>query len=372
MKTLRIAVLGTRGFPGLQGGVEQHCEQVYTRLAAMGHAVTVFVRPPYFDRIPNQWKGVQLIPLPCPRRKNLEAIVHSFRAARYIAHHREQFDLAHVHAIGPSLVIPQLKRACLPVVMTHHGPDYVRKKWGRFARIMLKQGENTACNHADAMITVARYLREALTPRCRGRVVYIPNGVYRPEKIAGRELLDTWALKPGSYLLAVGRWVPEKGFHDLVDAWKQVRTEKTLALVGDADHTDHYSASLKKNIQENHRIVATGAVPFEQCARLYHDAAGFVQASYHEGLPLTLLEALAYGCPALVSDIPAHREVITEPDQRFAPGDLPALARKLQRLADGAYASNLDALQRKVREHYNWDTIAKETDQVYQSLVSKT
>ena len=366
----RIAVLGTRGFPGVQGGVEQHAEQLYPRLQQRGFDITVYLRAPYFNPPPAAHQGVRLISLPCPRRKNLEAIIHSYRAARHILQHRADYDLAHIHAIGPALVLPLLKRAGLPVVVTHHGPDYARQKWGLVARTALRAGEQVACRQADAVIAVADYLRRSLAPRCRGRLVYIPNGILRVTTPPATETLVRWGLQPKDYVVAVGRWVPEKGLHDLLAAWRKCRTVKTLVLVGGADQADPYAVQLGRQIRDTDRVVATGVVSPAQLDVLYAHALAFLQGSYHEGLPLTLLEALGHGLPALVSDIPAHREILGESSPLFPPGDVAELAARLQALLQSPAPPRLDAaLQHRLETVYNWDVIADQTAELYRSLL---
>lgn len=124
---MRIAVLGLRGFPGVQGGIEKHCQDLYPHLAKDNHDITILARKGYVDNNPYTYQGVRVIPLASPKKKHLEAIIHTFTGLMWLVKHRKDFDLIHLHGIGPSLLTPLARLLGFKVVMTNHGPDYDRK-----------------------------------------------------------------------------------------------------------------------------------------------------------------------------------------------------------------------------------------------------
>ena len=105
---MKIVVVGTRGIPDILGGVETHCEELYPRIAAMGHDVTVIRRSSYVteDNRRDTFKGVRLVDVYAPRKKSIEAIVHTFLAV--IKARGLNPDVLHVHAIGPSIMVPTM------------------------------------------------------------------------------------------------------------------------------------------------------------------------------------------------------------------------------------------------------------------------
>ena len=368
---MRVAVVGTRGLPDLQGGVERHCQELYSRLISLGCKVRVYARKGYVEPGTRSYKGVEVLPLWAPRSKNLEAIVHTFLALMHLTRHRKQFDIIHFHAIGPSLLVPLARCLGLNVVTTNHGPDYDRQKWGSTAKAMLRLGQYLGTRFASATIAVSQHIRQYLQERYRKAVIYIPNGVTIQESAPPGSLLDRCGVAAGKYLLAVGRLVPEKGLHDLLEAFEEMDTDWKLVIAGEADHEDDYSRSLKKKVAGNPRVVMLGFVRGQELAEAYSHAAFLVQPSYHEGLPLSVLEAMSYGLAVLASNIPAHRELVPE-ELLFPPGDKSCLKQKLsQAIQHPPGPGVLAANRRRIEADFNWDSIAKKTLSVYAAAVAR-
>lgn len=366
---MKIVVTGTRGIPGIQGGVETHCEELFPRIAAMGHDVTVIRRSCYVtesNRI-TEYKGVRLLDVYAPRKKSLEAIVHTFLAV--IKARRLGADILHIHAIGPSIMSPFARLLGMKVVITHHGPDYDRGKWGRMAKAVLKTGERMGARFADRVIVISRVIAGILADRYGRRDTdLIFNGVTMP-RISGRhDYTQSLGLTPGRYIAAVGRFVPEKNFHQLIEAFGRSGLAAQgwrLAIAGDADHEDDYSRQLKKQAADS-GIVLTGFIKGEKMSQLMAGAALFVLPSSHEGLPISLLEAMSYRRDVLVSDIPANTIPELERQDFFPVGDVDALAAALcRKLAAPGSPRDYDL------SSYDWDTIARQTVSVYEQALDR-
>ncbi|MDR3193746.1 MAG: glycosyltransferase family 4 protein, partial [Tannerella sp.] len=236
---MKVVVTGLRGFPNMQGGVETHCEELYPRLAALGCDVTVIRRKPFVREIPplTSCRGVKFRDLSTTRRMGAEALLHTFRSVWYAFRHRA--DILHIHAVGPSVAVPFAKILGLKVVVTHHGPDYNRRKWGRFARFVLKAGEYFAARWADEIIVISTVIRDLLREKYRReRTHLIYNGVNRLVRAESTVFIRSLGLAPGKYLLAVGRFVEEKNFDLLIRACAEADglAAYTLVIAGDADH----------------------------------------------------------------------------------------------------------------------------------------
>lgn len=362
---LKVVVLGTRGFPGVQGGVETHCKNLYPRLAAKGYEIIVVTRARYVDPAIKEFKGVELISLTCPKNKYLEAFVHTFKGV--LAAKRLNPDIVHIHASGPSLCIPMVRMLGMKAVMTSHGPEHLRKKWAGLPKYLLMMGEYLGVTWANAVISVSEANVERLRRNYRKVINAIPNGVVIPEAEKTRESLEKYGLEVGRYLLAVGRFVPEKGLHDLIGAavpqgWKMV-------IAGRADHEDEYSRELKKKAEANPNVILTGFITGKPLQELYSHAGLFILPSYYEGLPIALLEAMSYGLSCIISDIPANREVGLSEERYFRAGDIEGLCLKIIKFAampmtEEEKVRQLDLLKQK----YNWDKIAEETRKVYHEI----
>lgn len=362
---MKVFVTGTRGIPNIIGGVETHCEELFPLVARREYKITLARRSAYVmpDNVLSIFNGVYLVDIFSPKTKSFEAIIHSFLAIVYAK--RKHFDVIHIHAIGPSLVIPIARFLGLKVIMTHHGPDYDRQKWGLLAKASLKLGEWCAAKFANEIIVISETINQILkTKYNRHNAWLIPNGVKLPVLALSDEYIKSLGLLKGQYIIAVGRFVPEKGFHDLIDAYLRCKLTQKLVLVGEADHESEYSQSLKDKARKNN-VVLTGFIKGDKLNEIFTHAALFVMPSYHEGLPIALLEAMSYNLKVLVSDIPANLEVKLRKQSYFNVGDVDDLAFCLTERLNSSEESNYTDL---IRTKYNWETIAKMTIQVYNKL----
>jgi glycosyltransferase involved in cell wall biosynthesis len=369
---MKIIVIGTRGFPNVQGGIETHCEHLYPNIVKEGFDVTVITRKTYVDPALNKFKGVNLIPMWNPKKKFLETIIHTFCAifkAKLLG-----CDLIHLHALGPALLVPLAKILGLKVVMTNHGPDYDREKWGYLPKLILRLGEFLGSKFSNKVISISKPISDSLKQKYNCNAVIIPNGVLIPEIKHTNNTLDIFSLVDSKYILTVGRFVPEKGFTDLISAFKESNLSNNgfkLVIVGDADHEDKYSRSLKQTASENNSVVLTGFQKGLALNELFSHARLFVLPSYHEGLPIVLLEAMSYGLSCIVSDIPANRNVNLPDNRHFIPGDINGLAEKLNKFtANNVSENDRDMQIEKIKKDYNWETISKETIMVYREVLN--
>jgi glycosyltransferase involved in cell wall biosynthesis len=369
-------VLGVRGIPAVQGGIETHAEQLYQRLANLGCDIEVLVRTPF---VPAHIKSVGRIKLRriwSPRTRGLEAFVHSLLGVLYAGFARP--DVLHIHAIGPAIVTPIARLLGLRVVVTHHGPDYDRDKWGPFPRWVLRAGESLGVRYSHNRIAISRVIQELI--RCKyGRgSELIPNGSVpvSPQTDAGE--VERFGLQRGRYFLQVSRIVPEKRQLDLIRAFTLARPAGCtrpdgwkLVLVGGVG-TDRYSQEVRAAAQQaaEGTVILAGFQRGVALEQFYSHAGAFVLPSSHEGLPIAILEALSYGLPVIASDIPANREINLDANSYFPVGDIPALA---QRLTDVARTPRSDAARearrRWVADTYDWDRIVRQTYAVYRQVL---
>lgn len=373
---MKIVVTGTRGIPNVMGGVETHCEELFPRIAEKGEDVTVIRRSNYVSDGLTEWRGVKLVTLPSPKKKSLEAIIHTFRAINEAK--KLGADVLHIHAIGPALLVPYAKLLGMKVVFTHHGPDYDRDKWGFAAKTILKLGERMGCRFADEVIVISDVIK-SLIARKYGRTEHVHliyNGVPSPKICDYPEYFGELGIEKGKYILGMCRFVPEKNLHHLVEAMVKVKSEELrvknckidevnpnadvkLVLAGDTDFEDEYSRGLKEMARKN-GVVLTGFVKGRKLHSLLSNAKAYCLPSSHEGLPIALLEAMSYHLPVMVSDIPANMEVGLPKENYFPCGDVDALANKLQDIINKPM-QRIDYDMGK----YDWDKIAEQVNDIY-------
>jgi len=364
---MKIFVIGTRGIPDIPGGVEKHCEELFPRIAARGHVVFLCTRSCYVTRKINEWRGIRLINCFAPRKKSLEAIVHTFIALLKARWHSP--DVVHIHAIGPSFLTPLARILGLKVVVTDHGPDYDRQKWGKLAKFILRLGEKMGGLVANEVIVISTVIANIIRERCGRESNLIYNGVTLPQQSENTDYLEKISVQPNKYLLAVARFVPEKGLHDLIEAFKGIKGDYQLVIVGDTDHETDYGRDLRQMAARDDRIILTGYITGEPLNQLYSHARLFVLPSYHEGLPIVLLEAMSYGLPVLISDIPANKEVELPKKRYFRCGDVTDLKDKMGILLEQELTEEEQQhIRNEIEDKYNWEKIAEETIEVYRKV----
>lgn len=362
---MKIVVTGTRGIPNILGGVETHCEYLFPIIAQEEDMdVAIIRRASYVQDALKDYKGVDLVDIATPKKKSFEAIIHTLRAV-FTAKFKLKADIIHIHAIGPALVTPIARLLGMKVVFTHHGPDYDRDKWGTMAKTILKLGERMGCMFANEVIVISNVINDLIKEKYgRNDAHLIYNGVPEPTIVEDTDYLGELGVESRKYIFAMGRFVPEKNFHHLINAYAQLKNkeEYKLVLAGDADFEDDYSRELKQKAKEN-GVVLTGFIKGKKLHTLLSHARCFVLPSSHEGLPIALLEAMSYQLPVVVSDIPANVQVGLDNSSYFHVGNIDELVEKLNSILAIEYVNypyNMD--------DYDWKKIAQQTVSLYKKM----
>lgn len=359
---MKIVAIGLRGIPNVMGGIETHCQELYARWLEIDSSldITVIARSPYISK-DQVYKGVKVKPIWTLKSKLFETILHTFFSVLY-AKFFLKADVIHLHAIGPGLFTPIIRLLGIKVVVTHHGADYNRKKWDKFAKLILRVGESLAVKFSNELIVVGETLTSELKlqhPIHANKITYIPNGVSISTEVSkgynSSALLSDLLIKPKEYILFVGRLVPEKGVSDLIKAFNQSHTELKLVILGSTDHKDNYYQSLKNNASES--IIFAGFRNGDDLKALFHNAKLFVLPSYHEGLPIALLEAIGHSLPVIVSDITPNQDVGLPKQCYFEVGNIDSLATKLASKSFEQFQVNWD----EYRVKFDWVNISKKS-----------
>ena len=371
-RPLRVAMIGQKGYPAIHGGIEKHVAELAARLPALGYDVEIYSRPHYSQMNgPVDLDGVQVHRLPSIATKHLDAISHTIVSTAHVLF--QNVDLVHYHALGPGLLAGVPRLAGIPTVVTVHGLDWQRDKWGGFARQVLRVGESSCVRVPSGTIVVSKALRSHFLAEHRCQTTYIPNGIV-PPVYRDADLIRQAGVE-GKFVLFVGRLVPEKGCHLLIEAWRrlpsEVRQEYQLVIAGDAGFTAGYVADLKFNVPAGVHFL--GYVHGPVLDELFSNAELMVLPSTLEGLSITLLEGMSYQRCCLVSDIPPNVEAAGGNAVLFSCGDAGDLTRALtETLSDAALRARLGAAgQVHAIEHYSWDRVAGMTADLYGEVIGK-
>ncbi|MBO5622606.1 MAG: glycosyltransferase family 4 protein [Butyrivibrio sp.] len=365
-------MLGHKRVPSREGGVEVVVEELSTRMIEQGHKVTLFNRKGHhvageeFDQKPlDEYKGVKLVYVPTINKRGLAAATSSYYGALKAAF--GPYDVVHFHAEGPCVAIWVPKLVGKRCIVTIHGLDHMRKKWGSFASKYILLGEKRAVKYADEIIVLSKNVQEYFKTTYGRKTIFIPNGVSRPELQEPDIIKEKYNLKKDNYFMFLGRLVPEKGIEYLIKAYKGLNTDKKLVIAGSGSDTEEFVNEIHKLTANDDRIIFTGFVQGKELAELFSNCYTFVLPSDLEGMPMTLLEAMSYGRCCLVSDIPECASVVEDKAETFKAADVEDLRKKMQRLNDDKDLAH--EYQKNAADYicnkYSWDKVVQETLEIY-------
>lgn len=381
-KGLRVAMIGHKRIPSREGGIEVVVEELAVRMVALGHRVDAYNRfghhvsgkkydQEYGWKGRKFYKGIRVYIVPTFRRSSLNAIVYSFFATIMVLFH--PYDVLHYHAEGPCamLWLPHFLRR--KIVVTVHGLDWQRAKWGNFASFVIKFGEKMAAKYADEIIVLSENVKQYFADTYHRETIYIPNGISRPAPQGAFLIEERYGLKKDGYFLFLARIVPEKGLHYLIEAYAKLETDKRLVIAGGSSQAVGYMEKIHRMAAKDERILMTDFVQGQMLEELYANAYAFVLPSDVEGMAMTLLEAMSYGTCCLVSDIKENTEVVEDKAFTFQKGDVKDLREKLSRLL--AHPEEVRRMGEESADFicgkYDWDDVTRQTVTLYERAAGR-
>ncbi len=376
--SLNIAMLGQKHIRYREGGIEVVVAELSTRMVKLGHHVTCYDRGGHhvsgkgFDsKKKNIYQGVVVKQVMTINRRGLAAFSSSFSAAVQASF--SNADVIHFHAEGPCLMmwLPKLFGKCC--VCTIHGIDWKRAKWKGIGKKVIHAGEKMAAREADEIIVLSRSAQEYFWNTYHRKTILIPNGIDPVKQIPAEEIVEKYGLQARQYLLFLGRIVPEKGIHFLINAFHNIKTDMKLVIAGGASDTADYFDEMKHLAYGDDRIIFTGFVSGKPMQELYSNAYLYVLPSDLEGMPLTILEAMSYGNCCIVSDIPECTDVIGDAGVTFPHGNQQALRDVLEKMInDPSLTESYRAkAKERVKSNYNWDDVTRKTLAVYRGTLDQ-
>ena len=364
-------MIGQKLVPSRQGGIEVAVGALAERMAARGHQITLYNcrRHISFRRAGEKkhryYKGIEIREIRVPDLRGISAALGS--AAATLRALTGRYDCIHYHGEGPAFMSFLPRMFGIRTVVTIHGLDWTRSKWGGFASWYLRTGERMAAAFASEIIVLSHQTQKYFLDTYGRKTNLIPNGIERPEKREADLICSRWGLKKDSYLLYLGRIVPEKGLELLVHAFRRTVTDKKLVIAGSPEDTEVFFRRLKEEAEPDNRIVFTGFVCDRVLDELYSNSWLYCLPSELEGMPISLLEAMSYGNCCLCSDIAECAEVIRDRGYLFEKGNEESLRKNLQKLC--AHTELVENVRNRADdmffEEFNWDKITEKTLGLY-------
>jgi len=396
---MKIALIGSRGIPARYSGFEQFYEQFAVRLAERGHKVTVYNRSHFIKDVKNEYKGVRIVSLPSIPTKHLDTIVHTALSTFHALFCR--YDVVYYCIVGnsPLVWLPRLVGA--KTLINVDGEDWAREKWSGFAKTYQKWCEKVACICANVVVADAKGILHRYRQLYNHETIFVPYGANIRNKLrsgsnrsqavgGGREALGKMAaqcpapsaqslpppadlpqaempnalkkynLLPEDYIFYVGRFVPENSIDLLIRAFKRLKTELKLVIVGDAPYADEFKKSLYELATGDDRIVFTGYAFGDDYAQLSANAYFYVQPAGIDGTRPALLDQMGFGNCVLVRNSTVNMEVIGDCGCFFDKERLEdSLTEVMQDLVENGdrvkgYRTKVTS---RIENYYNWEWV---------------
>ena len=377
---MKIAMIGHKRIPSREGGVEVVVEEIATRLVQKKYQVDVYnrrgknVQDKKADagiKGVKEYKGIRIFTIPTINKKGIDALLYSFFSSVKVLF--KKYDIVHYHAEGACamLWLPHLLKK--KIVVTIHGLDWKRAKWGGLASRYIKFGEKLAAKYADEIIVLSNGVQNYFKQTYNRDTNFIPNGVNKPIMRKANLIKQKYNLEKDDYILFLARIVPEKGLHYLIDAFKRIETNKKLVIAGGASHTNDYLDKIKSEVNTDKRIIMTGFVQGEELEELFSNCLVYCLPSDVEGMPISLLEAMSYGCNCIVSDIEENTQVTRDYAKTFKKGNSDDLKRFLeQELKEhDTNQKHKSEIQNYILKRYDWNKTLEETEKIYKKVLEK-
>ena len=356
-------MIGSRGVGSGYGGVESVLDNLCPHLASFGHKIDIFSRE---DIDYQNSEAVRAIRIKSFQSKHLETITRSVIS---LCRAVNKYDIIHFHSIGSGILTPMSKLMGQKSIITIHGLDSERAKWGFIARNSLRLAERTLVSNSDAITVVSNQLRRYFLEKYDCPVTYIPNGVKERPYKEPSEFLFGFGLRKKNYILFSSRLTPEKGAHDLIMAFNRINSSHKLVIAGSSSSQDYYE--YLKSLSNDGNIVFTGHVRGQNLWELYSNAYLFVLPSYLEGMSMALLEAMSFKIAPLVSNIPENIGVVGDNGFYFEKKNIQNLEQKLAYLIENKTEVCRMEEKLKLTKNINWEVIASDYDKIYQRVLEK-
>lgn len=362
-----VAVIGWRNFLMVNDAISEHCSEVYHRLVERGWRFIIFVKSTVEDK---QYKGVQLIRIPTLNIKPLETPIYSILSFLWLVTHRSKKNtIVHLHTIGCGFILPFLKLFGYKVVVTHHGPDYIRTKWNFIERQVLKLCEKIVVNHSDELFCIAVWIKHFIEQKYDKPVTCTPNGIGIRKRVLTKNYINQFQLQFGQYFLCVGAFTPEKGFLDVVKAFNMLEDTSNwkLVLAGVAEINRKYFKQIKFESKHNSNIVIISNTTTEMLEELFSNAGVFITSSYYEAAPTYLIVAISYNLPVIASSIEANIMVGKEYPYYYPQGNIFGLSYYMKKTINKEL--QFRTFNRELVSEYDWYQVTNIIEDVYLRLL---
>jgi len=366
---LKIAFIGTRGVPAKYGGFETCVEEVGWRLSQKGHKVVVYCRNSYYDEKLNNYKGMELIFLPNLRSKSLDTLSHTFLSMLHALLYNYDVYMVFNAANSPMLLIPRIFNK--KVVINTDGLEWRRGKWGKFAKKYYLFSEWFSTKVAHRIIADSPGISKYYMDKYCAKSSVIAYGAEVAESRLP-ELIKPLGLTPNNYFLQITRFEPENNPLLTMQAYKQLKTQKKLVLVGGVPYRSKYYEKMKAEQTAN--IIMPGYIyDRDLLNELWCNCYAYIHGNEVGGTNPALLQAMAAGCYIIAINEIFNKDVLQDCGHYYNKSPESLAAQMRWALSNPATLMRYKKkAKERIKNFYSWDLVANQYEQLFLELLKKT
>jgi glycosyltransferase involved in cell wall biosynthesis len=368
---LKIAVIGSRGYPFVYSGYETLIKELSERLVTKkGCEVTVYCHRNLFREKPALVNGIKLVYVPTIESKSLSQLIHSFLSMCHAVTSDADVIFAVNAANGPLGLISKIFRK--PTAINVDGLEWLRPKWKGLGSKYFKLAARLSTILFDQIINDSDEMRKVYLNIFKKESVVIAYGA-KVTKLEDHSLIKQWLIKPKEYYLVVGRMIPDNNADVIVKGFLASNSMKKMVVVGDVFYKDNYADALKRIKDE--RLIFTGYVNDPKVLGvLYHHCYVYVHGHEFGGTNPTMIKAMAYGCAILALDTVFNKEMLDNDSYGIYFVKNQDAVRQQINYAD-EHPNKIEKFRQNshlgITDKYNWDYITDQYLDVFRQLSKK-
>jgi glycosyltransferase involved in cell wall biosynthesis len=372
-KKLRIAAFGFRSIPLREGcaGADKFASELFPRLVKLGHEVVAYNRLyPGQKPLGTVFQGVKLKYFKTYYRMGLDTLFHSFKCTFDIIF-KNTGDIVHIQNGGNSIWALFLRCVGKKVFLSQDGIDWKRAKWPWYGKVFLRLSVYFTAFFPNQVIFDNIFSQELFEKRFGKKFAFIPFGSETPEFIEDEKIFNVLGIEKKEYFLFVGRFIPDKGLHYLISAFKDIKTSKKLVLVGGSPNPSDYEKKLRST--KDDRIVFSGYIYGDDVLTLMKNAFCYIQPSDVEGLSPVILNVMGLGTPIICSDIKENIYIVSDSAIIFRKGNIDSLKSAIKTSLKSH--EEMIKLAERSKQHilslFSWQKVTLEHELIFNQSVAK-
>ena len=365
-KKLKIAIIGSRGYPYVYSGYETLVKELSERLVESGNEVTVYCHRKLFTEKPKKVNGINLVYTPSVNSKIFSQLYNSFFSFVHVCFSNVDVVLVVNSANGPFGLLTKIfrKKTCINV----DGLEWLRPKWKGIGSVYFRIASKLSTIFFDKIITDSIEMNRIYNKEFKKNSSVIAYGSTMTS-IKSYKILEKFNLNKKEYYLIVGRLIPDNNSKLIIEGFLKSNSKKSIVIVGDVPYNDDYANNIK--LLSSSKVVFTGYVNDQfDLTVLYDNCYGYIHGHEFGGTNPTMINALDLNCQILALDTVFNNEMLENKKSIFFNKNKNLVSKKIDEFEntfDEIVAKNSNY---KLPKKYDWDFISNQYLEVFKNLTN--